>query len=556
MPKSQIVSIIVTETTKEMRVPNIPSSFRDVHALFLALFVLLSFANFAAVVLTIYFSRKFNHVRAKAPVNILMIFLSGLIHSWFHYLYNEPIYEPGDGSGACLVIGYVFQHLFGSTMWFYFIWFRLIKFGSVFQFLNVDDTDSRFRVVSGELKVTNRCFFIKSFMKRYILICSFAFLFAVLPVLIFILNSSANPNSLTVDEATSLCATPVEWKEVFVSLNIFYFVCLLISLCLIPRLIHNKYFNEATSLRNIVLFAGCVFLLETWLSFRFSGVDFVWVGVSDLLIFIMHTYTIYNLVWKRLFEAIRGNKHYERLFNEELESSPMTIEMRTKILTDPEVRHDFLEFCLKKHRDVMVKVHSNNIDGKVYNISTNNISLFTLTGYEILDQFEDPSTRDDSLINLSKLITKYLIPDVSGVNRIGLDGSRVDVLTKDSYGKIEPKFLSPILSIYVEILYNRFHLQYQNEPSALAWFEAELGRRKELERLNKLGLTNDDKSAKYLPGPKLPAIVTNGKTGDQVIDIPDDDSIFDMNTYALDDFEASVLRKMQKNEESDIGEDL
>lgn len=102
---------------------------------YLGFYVVASIYQIGYIFAYFYFARKYHHVAAKDLVNLIFLLLSGLTNAWASFFYNEHIYNSSTiGRSYCIFIGYFLQHLFGSTLWFYCLWNRLIKFGSVFYF--------------------------------------------------------------------------------------------------------------------------------------------------------------------------------------------------------------------------------------------------------------------------------------------------------------------------------------------------------------------------------------------------------------------------------------
>jgi hypothetical protein len=479
-----------------MELAILPDDYKSLHAFFLLLFLLFSLFDAIVIIFILVLSRKYNHIKAKDPINFILIFITGTIHSWSHFLYNEPLYDSEGDVNACLFIGYVFQHLLGSTFWFYCIWFRLIKFGSIFDSLEVNEDDSRYRNVYDLEK--RRCGFFLSFKRRYRFATIVAFTISTLPIIIFIIMTNIGQPSIYVDTELDLCFTVVIWKEIFVSLNVLYFIILAISLCFIPRRIHNKYFNEAKALRDIVFFSGVIFVIETWLSFRYQGTDYEWSDISDLLIFILHTFTIVRLIGYSIYKTFTKKAEYEEMFLSELTNPNLDTKLYIDMTTpkNTSIRASFFSFIEKNYPGASIDVRSTLSLDKTYPVLVSDISNFIQKTYCYIDEYSHTNLSPKNYTQLELIVKDYIVcgsDNNSKINKIGLDGAEQTTLSSSKPENIGMNSLCAICARYTELLCSVYSEEYiSNSKEIMSFFQEERSRRKVIDRLAFVGLTRSD----------------------------------------------------------------
>lgn len=270
-------------------------------------FILVSIASGFIVIYYLSCFGRVNHLKAKGPVNLLIIFLAGQFQSWGHYMYSLPVYlQHSDDILACLIVGYLIQHLLGTTLLFYALVSRLIKFGMVFKSFDCFGTDARNTIG------WTRFNYIKRLNKRYRFAILGSFIIVVLPICVFMFGVY-KWHTITVDD-NQYCITDQNWKIAFVSINTFYFLILGIFACFVPRKIEDDYFNEAGALVQSIAYSIFVFLLEIWISFGNDYSSLTWTMVSNSMVFSIHFFIIYRIFGYRAYKSIIGDQSYSENF--------------------------------------------------------------------------------------------------------------------------------------------------------------------------------------------------------------------------------------------------
>jgi hypothetical protein len=324
--------------------------------IFTGSFIAISVLNAATCASYFYYSRKFAHMKAKDPVNLLFIFVSGQFQSWGHFLYSIPIYNTSNYLTMCLLIGYVCQHLLGTTLLFDCLVSRLVKYGAIFNSFSMCS-----RRNNGENPLWIRDEYIARTRRLYKISLVVVNLFMILPVFVFTI-SVYQTGAIGINEYTNLCQTVKSWKLVFIIINMSYFIALAFLLCFIPRYIKNKYFNESISLRDSIIYSTVVFCIEIWFGLRDQFTDLSWVMFSNFLVFSISGFIIARLFWYRLYKAVTNDTEFETLFKSNYRRRTVNVDRYKEIVLEAKFENamtiQFINFCNRHHENDQIHLAS------------------------------------------------------------------------------------------------------------------------------------------------------------------------------------------------------
>lgn len=331
--------------------------------------LLITVWNFTVYALYKYYENKVVYIKAKDPFNLIMILLAGAFMSWGKFVYSMPLFSvEGKVGGAvgCLVFGYIFQHLFGSTLLFYSLVHRLIKYGSVYQVFEKCMCIKRGDEENQQKWTTSK--YIEMFKKHFKIIIGVSVTIILIPMIIFI-ASVHSAKAIHVNESTGYCNTSDDWKFVFVIINLFYFLLLGFLACLIPRYIKDDFLNEGSALAHSIIMTLAIFLFETWLSYR-NAFDVVpWVGISILLIFLIPTFIIARIFWYPIYQAVKGNEDYLCQYIENSDKKTTTGSYYVLLVSQPDINDTllvtFLSYCLKNETEIIHYITQMNAEHSV-----------------------------------------------------------------------------------------------------------------------------------------------------------------------------------------------
>lgn len=315
--------------------------------------LLITVWNFTVYALYKYYEKRVVYIKAKDSFNLLLILISGAFLTWGKYVYSMPLFAEESrvgGTIGCLTFGYIFQHLFGSTLLFYALVHRLIKHGSVYQVFERCMCIEKTVEDNGELKWTETGY-ISMFKRHYKVMIFISMTIILIPMLVFIASAHSAKAIHVAD--TGYCNTENSWKFVFISINLFYFGLLGVLACLIPRYIKDDFLNEGPALAHSILATLAIFLFETWLSYRPEFEVIPWIGISILLIFCIPTFIIARIFWYPVYQALKNNDDYLFNYIESLERKKITGNYYALVVSSPDINNEvliaFLDYCGGTH---------------------------------------------------------------------------------------------------------------------------------------------------------------------------------------------------------------
>lgn len=345
--------------------------------------------NFTVYALYKYYEKRVAYIKAKDSFNLLLILISGACLTWGKYVYSMPLFSEESKVGGvvgCLAFGYVFQHLLGSTLLFYALVHRLIKYGSVYQVFERCMCIEKQVEDNGELKWTETGY-ISMFKRHYKVMIFISMTIILIPMLVFI-ASAHSAKAIHVDTATGYCSTENTWKFVFIGINLFYFGLLGVLACLIPRYIKDDFLNEAPALAQSILVTLAVFMFETWLSYRPEFQVIPWIGISILLIFFIPTFIIARIFWYPVYQALKNNDHYLYSYMESLEKKKTTGSYYILIVSSPDINNEvltaFLDYCSKQHGSETL-IYTTPMR-HIYNVRVETMVMFSTSALDFKDK--------------------------------------------------------------------------------------------------------------------------------------------------------------------------
>lgn len=425
---------------------------------------------FFVIALT-YYSFKFEHLRAKNIKNAWLLLVAAMFHIWGHILYNERFYTQESDTTACLFVGYIMQHMFGTSLWFYALWSRLILYCSIFQCIG-GKTDARL-----------------SFKNAIYLISIVTFLFIVVPTIVFIFTVYYN-GSIAVDTEDGYCYTEVIWKQVFVAINLCYFLTLALCLCLVPSFIRTSFFDESRAMRDVIIFSGLVFGAEIWLNLKSVPLDLDVNRGFNYLFIAMHMWTLHRIFGYRLWKAIRNDQYYESSFDTKFVSKDTIGQIYSEnstLLNNEQLIRDFYAFCGKEKEKETLVIFSQVSHGKKYFVFVVDIVNFLAQAAQWEDNYKEIGGKKEAFLFYVSIFERY-IKEIDGKNTLGIDGAEMERLTLITEDSIAENVFTPITMKMRDLLLRNFFDAYNKSEDILNHFPAEARRRKTVNNLIELNL--------------------------------------------------------------------
>jgi len=382
-----------------------------------------------------YYSRRYDHVRAKDIPNLWLIAISGLLHLWGLVTFNLHIYHTPDTAQICIVTGYVMQHLFGTNLWFYAIWNRLLKYGMIFY---------------------NFCE-CRGLRNPTWLVLTLTSVASMLPVLFFIVGISAS-GAVQPSEEDGMCYTDPTWKDVFILLTVVCFLLMIGSLCFIPKIIPNVYFNESKQLRDIVIFSSFTFLTEVWMNLKEVSSTEIGRHMSAVLVMAMHLFCLFRLCFYRLVRATQKDVNFERAFKDSIDLTRYQSETYVpKLLENGELLRDFIAFCDERYQDSYIEVCSVEIQDKKTPVRVGDAVEFIRD----VTLFVDMTKNEDLWAKYNEIVKVYVATERGRKNVLGMDPSAVTRLITLHELAVTREIFDFEFKALIHVLHDKYFIFYK-----------------------------------------------------------------------------------------------
>ncbi len=266
--------------------------------------------------------RKYAALKAKDIPNLVLMIIASVIHIWSTFIVNEHG-EPFKTihNDNCILWTFVFQFSFGLGLWISCVFYRVAKFGNLFQY-----EASKKRLVK----------FIGD-----ILAC-----LGLIPIL-FITMCVWFADGCYFNDKEDTCNTGLVWKIVVATwLGIVYWVFIVTVIVMIRR-INNTFFNESKQLTGIIILALVVMCLNTAIVFSDNLDTVIGRNIFTISVCLLDLISTFLLSGKTIIAAMGQDIEYLAKYKSSLIPSvlPSQFTNMEEVFKNDEFYFDFIRFC-------------------------------------------------------------------------------------------------------------------------------------------------------------------------------------------------------------------
>lgn len=266
--------------------------------------------------------RKYSVLKAKDIPNLILMVIASIIHIWSTFIVNEHS-EPFKTlhNKNCILWTYVFQFSLGLGLWISCLFYRIAKFGNLFQY---EERKKRLIKFLGD-----------------ILAC-----LGIIPIL-FITMCVWFSDGCYYDPIKNTCKTTTFWEITTACwLGCIYWI-LVVCVITIIRRIENNFLNESRQLTSIIILSLIVMCVNCTIVFM-GYLDNVWGrNAFTILVCLLDVFAIMSISGKTLLAAIRQDVEFLAKYKSSLIPSllPEKFKSIEDVLNNEELYFDFIQYC-------------------------------------------------------------------------------------------------------------------------------------------------------------------------------------------------------------------